>query len=394
MFIREQCTILQKRISEPNKFIQVIMGPRQVGKTTLITQFLSNLEIAHLFVSADDAMPQDVQWISQQWEAARIKQTFSKNKDFLLIIDEIQNIHNWSHEIKKNWDNDAKLGQPIKLILLGSSRLLLQQGLSESLAGRFETIPMFHWTYQEMNKAFGFSPEQYVWFGGYPGAATLIKDASRWKNYIKNSLIDATISRDILMLTRIDKPALIKHLFELGCRFSGQMLSYNKMLGQLQDAGNTTTLSHYLNLLDSSGLLSGLEKFSNQEVRVRSSSPKFQVMNNALLTVYSGNSFKEAIKQPALWGRHVESAIGAHLVNHSKISDIKLYFWRNGNNEVDFVIVKNKKVIAIEVKSGATIKTSGIKEFIQSFKNSKSILISPSGLTWQEFLLINPNDLF
>ena len=278
---------LTQRIEEQRNFIQVIVGPRQVGKTTMIIQLLKDTTISNTFESADAVLNSSSEWILQVWETARLKMKLSQETEHLLVIDEVQKIDNWSEIIKQQWDRDTREGTNIKVILLGSSRLLIQKGLTESLAGRFETLYMGHWSYAEMEAAFGWTIEQYVYFGGYPGSTSLIKDEQRWKNYIKDALIETSISKDILMLTRVDKPALLKRLFELGALYSGQILSYTKLMGQLQDAGNTTTLSHYLNLLSDAGLLGGIEKYSGTVLKTRSSSPKFQVFNNALLSAQS-----------------------------------------------------------------------------------------------------------
>ena len=275
--------------------------------------------------------------------------------------------------MKLLWDTDTQNKRQIKVILLGSSRLLLQQGLTESLAGRFESTYMGHWSFGEMKEAFGWNANQYAWFGGYPGSGDMITEEERWKNYIQHSLIETSISKDILMLTRVDKPALMKRLFELGCLYSGQILSYTKMLGQLQDAGNTTTLSHYLELLDTAGLLAGIEKYSPNAIRVRSSSPKFQVHNTALLSSQRGDTFKEVRSRPDEWGRIVESTIGAHLINHSLSEGFNLYYWRERNDEVDFIIEKKGKVIALEVKTTATrfnLRHDCLSKTISSQENS------------------------
>lgn len=391
---RPKIQLLEARINEPRKFIQVVMGPRQVGKTTLVTQLLKKAKIPHYFVSADTVANSDTVWIQQQWETARLKWKQSEAKEYLFVIDEIQKINNWSETIKLLWDEDTRKKHPIKIILLGSSRLLLQEGLTESLAGRFETTYLGHWSFKEMQKAFGWGVNQFVWYGGYPGSAELISDEERWKKYVYDSLIETSISKDILMLTRVDKPALMRRLFELGCLYSGQILSYNKILGQLLDAGNTTTLSHYLNLLDTAGLLAGVEKFAADKIRQRGSSPKFQVHNTALISAQRNETFSKILKQADQWGRMVESAIGAHLLNYSLTENFHLYYWRHSNHEIDFVIEKRGKVIGLEVKSGTKQKAGGMDAFKKEFNPDKVLLIGNSGLAWQEFLQINPNDLF
>ena len=393
MFERPHLQQIIKRMEEPRKFIQVIFGPRQVGKTTLVNQMVKKYSFGSSVVSADAIDAYNTYWLEQQWELARIKLTQSGGEDFLLVVDEIQKIDNWSEKVKSLWDQDTRNNLPLKVIVLGSSRLLIQQGLTESLAGRFETTFMSHWSYSEMLAAFGWNEEQYVYFGGYPGAASLISDQQRWKQYVRESLIETSISKDILMLTRVDKPALMKRLFKLSCTYSGQILSYNKMLGQLRDAGNTTTLSHYLTLLSTAGLVTGIEKYSSNIIRKKSSSPKFQVYNTALISALSNESFEDALQNPAIWGRLVESAVGAHLLNHSVSGDFALTYWREGNDEVDFVI-EQKKIIGIEVKSGAIHNTSGMAAFKKKFNPDKLVVIGNTGLPWQEFLQMKPEELF
>ena len=394
MFKRPQYQILKKRMKEPRKFLQVIIGPRQVGKTTLIKQYLEDTSLPFHFVSADNIPAENTSWIDQQWDTARLKKEALKTKEYLLVIDEIQKLSNWSEAIKNHWDSDTFNDINIKVVILGSSSLFLQKGLSESLAGRFELIQLNHWSYSEMHNAFGIIPDTFVWFGGYPGAVHLLKDEERWKEYIKNALIETTISKDILMMTRIDKPALLKRLFELSCLYSGQILSYTKMLGQLHDAGNTTTLSHYLNLLDSAGLICGLEKFALKNIRQRASSPKLLVQNTSFISALRDENFEQIRTQPDKWGRMVESAIGAHLINSSKQGRFKLFYWRDRNNEIDFVLKRKDKIIGLEIKSGYGKKTTGMNEFQKRFNPDKLLLIGSSGLPWQDFLLMDPELIF
>ncbi|MDD4439262.1 MAG: ATP-binding protein [Tissierellia bacterium] len=394
MFYRSYLETIKKRIQEPRKFIQVILGPRQVGKTTMITQLLSQLSVPNLYESADAIPVTNSAWLTQLWEAARLRIKVSGATEYLIVIDEIQKIDNWSEIVKQQWDKDTRERINIKVILLGSSRLLIQQGLTESLAGRFETMYLGHWTYTEMQEAFGWSIEQYVYFGGYPGSAILIDDEERWKNYIKDSLIETSISKDILMLTRVDKPALLKRLFELGSLYSGQILSYTKIIGQLQDAGNTTTLANYLKLLSDCGLLGGLDKYAGDIIRKRGSSPKFQVYNNALITSQANDTYEKAIINPELWGRLVESSVGTHLINNSIPERYNLYYWREGNHEVDFILEKGDKVIGLEVKSGMKAENTGMGVFVEKFHTEKVLLVGTGGIPYEEFLKINPRELF
>jgi uncharacterized protein len=395
MFQRIHFQQLSRRLVEPRAFMQVLVGPRQVGKTTLVEQLLSASDLPNYFISADGVPNSNASWLEQQWEVARQRFQQSGATEFILAIDEIQKISNWSETVKAQWDADARNGVALKVILLGSSRLLLQQGLTESLAGRFELTYLGHWSFAEMQKAFGWTANQFAWFGGYPGTARLVNEEQRWKKYVSDALVEPSISRDILSLSRVDKPALLRRLFEFGCLYSGQLLSYNKMLGQLLDAGNTTTLAHYLDLLDSAGLLCGLEKYAGDRIRQRLSSPKFQVHNTALIAAIHPSSFAEITNQPVNWGRIVESAVGAHLVNYARQEGFKLYYWREGNDEVDFVMEHRGKTVAIEVKSGSKYgNLAGMDAFKKQFEPNKLLLVGSTGLAWQEFLAINPIELF
>lgn len=388
--------ILLKRLKdEPRRFIQVVYGPRQVGKTTLVRQVMRELKYPAQLVAADAVPASDKLWIAQQWEAARFQQAKQADQPFLLVIDEVQKIDNWSEQVKAEWDKDSADEQDIRLVLLGSSRLMLQQGLTESLAGRFEATYLGHWSYREMKDAFGLTAEEFVWFGGYPGAITLKDDEDRWKSYVRDALLETSISKDILMLTRVDKPALMKRLFELGSSYSGQVLSFTKIMGQLTEAGNTTTLANYLELLNDAGLLGGLEKYSPNMVRKRASSPKFQVHNTAIMSGISDESLDSLLESPKIWGRWVESAVGAHLVNQVfKDKKLSLYYWKEGNDEVDFVLEYKKKVIGLEVKSGHTGRLTGLIAFKEKFNPDKALVIGSGGIPWQEFLQMDVSDLF
>ncbi len=394
MYERRHKKLILQRLQEPRRFIQVVYGPRQVGKTTMVRQLLKEVTTPVHFAASDAVGGADGVWIEQQWETARLKLKQAQAPSGLLIIDEIQKVEKWSEFVKRGWDQDTHNDTNLKVIILGSSRLLLQQGLTESLAGRFETHYMGHWSFTEMHDAFGMSDDEFVWYGGYPGAAALVHDEARWRAYVRDALIETSISRDILMLTRIDKPALIKRLFELGCLYSGQILSYTKMLGQLQGAGNTTTLSHYLNLLGTAGLLSGIEKFSPTVLRQRASSPKFQVHNTALLSAQASETFQQIRAAPEQWGRWIESVVGTHLLNASLAEDFRLFYWRQGNQEVDFVIEKNGKVIGLEVKSGVAGATGGMQAFRNQFSPHKVLLVGTAGMPWPEFLTYSPSELF
>lgn len=394
MIERTHLQIIINRLNEPRRFIQVIMGPRQVGKTTLASQLIKKTNVPAMYESADAIPAGNVQWLEQVWEAARVKMKMLGAGELILVVDEIQKVHGWSETVKRLWDEDSRANTELKVILLGSSRLLLQSGLTESLAGRFEILYMGHWSLSEMQKAFGWNANQYAWYGGYPGSAELIGDEDRWKQYVANSLIETSISKDILMLTRIDKPALLKRLFELGCLYSGQILSFTKIQGQMQDAGNTTTLTHYLDLLNTAGLLGGIEKYAADVIRKRASSPKFQVHNNALLGAQSAETLKSISGNPKEWGRIVESAIGAWLLSTAVSTGISIYYWRERDKEVDFILERGGKLVAIEVKSNGIENKKGIAEFRKLYPVTRILIVGKTGIPWEEFLTYNPLELF
>ena len=386
-FERQQAGTLAARLREPRRFLQVVAGARQVGKTTLVAQVLSRLDIPSVFISADEPTVGDTAWLAAQWERGRLAAAEAGEAGAVLVLDEVQKIPRWSETVKRLWDEDSRARRPLKVVLLGSAPLLMQQGLTESLAGRFEVVHLPHWSLAEMRAAFGFSLEEYLYFGGYPGAAPFIKDPRRWRRYLLDALIETTISRDVLLMTRVDKPALLRRLFELGCRYSGQVLSYTKMLGQLQDAGNATTLAHYLELLGGAGMLTGLQKYAGKAVRQRGSSPKLQVLNTALMTAQSGLSPDEARADREFRGRLVESAVGAHLANAAAGGGCDLFYWRERNREVDFVVRAGRAVIAIEVKSGrAPCAFPGLGAFAEAFKPKRTLLVGGDGISVEEFL--------
>ena len=394
MYKRAEYQLITERMKEPRRLIQVVMGARQIGKSTVVKQVLKDLDMPYQFFSADNVPATNSAWISDCWAAVRSLKESKGWGSVILVIDEIQKIANWSEVVKKEWDDDTFHDRNIKVLLLGSSRVLLEKGLSESLAGRFEEIRMSHWSYQEMKECFGFSLDQYMFYGGYPGAATLIGDEDRFSQYIQSAIIEATINKDILMDTPISKPALLRQTFELGAAYSGELLSLNKMLGSLQDAGNTVTLAGYINLLDESGLLCGLQKFSVDMARRRASIPKLQAYNNALKMVYSPLTFEQAILNRKAWGRIFESGIGAYLVSQAFVHRFEVFYWRERDAEVDFVLRKKGSVVAIEVKSNAEKRTDGLDKFRKLFNPQAAFIVGDGGISAEDFLSMDVRKLF
>ena len=394
MYKRLEYQTIKARLEEPKRFIQVVMGPRQVGKSTVVRQVLNDLEEPYQLFSADNVPTSNSAWVSNCWAATRTLMETKGYKTIILVIDEIQKIMNWSEVVKKEWDDDVFHDRQIKVLLLGSSRVLLEKGLSESLAGRFEEIRMTHWSYLEMKECFGYSLDQYVFYGGYPGAAALIADEERYQQYIQSSIIDATINKDILMDTPVGKPALLKQTFELSAAYSGQILSLNKMLGSLQYAGNTATLSGYLNLLNECGLLCGLQKYSIDMARRKASVPKLQVYNNALKTVYTPLSYEQAVLDRKEWGHIFESAVGAYIVSQAFAKRFEVFYWRERNDEVDYILRKKGIVVAIEVKSNAEKYTLGLNKFKELFNPKVAFVVGDGGISAEEFLSMDLNRLF
>jgi len=403
-FERNQIQILRQRLKEFPQFMVVVAGPRQVGKSFMVRQALRHLR-GH-FVSTDqpvdfaDATVMSVssatpgakptgEWLVTQWTRARAKaMALQEGELYVLAIDEIQKIPRWSEIVKGLWDDDRAGRIPLHIVLLGSSPWLMQKGLTESLAGRYETIPLSHWSYSEMQDAFDFSLEEFIYFGGYPGSAPLIRDENRWRNYVRGSLIRPNIEKDILLMTRVDKPALLKQLFDLGCgAYSGQIISLTKILGQLQDAGNTVTLTDYLHLLSQAGLLTGLQKYAGHEHRRRASPPKMNAHNTALMSAIGNYSFSESRQDRSYWGRLVESTVGAFLINNSP-DDYGVFYWRESPHEVDFIVTAGNKMLAIEVKTGSKpAQRTGLDVFCKKYPQTIPLIVGEGGIPIREFLI-------
>lgn len=386
MYNRKIFNELEHRLKAPRHLIQTVLGPRQVGKTTGVRAVLERLSCPFVMVSADEPILRDRDWLMQEWERARVLAESSGKA--ILAIDEIQKIENWSETVKALWDRDTAKQVPLAVVLLGSSTVLIEDGLSESLAGRFEVLQASHWSFNEVKEAFGLTVEEWAFFGGYPGPLSLRDHFARWSSYIRDSLIETTVSRDILMKARVEKPALLRRLFELSCLYSGQVLSLQKITGQLQDAGNISTLQHYLELLGRAGLVTGLSKYSSQPVRARASSPKLLALNTALRSALQTRSLAELKAAPQEWGRQMESAVGAHLMS-TREPLMSVHWWREGQFEVDYVLTWGDRVAALEIKTGAPrAGVSGLKEFCSRVPQARPWLIGGErGIPFEEFFL-------
>lgn len=396
MYQRRHLNILKSRMAEPRRRMQIVMGPRQVGKSTLVGQFTEGISVPFDFFAADGVNRFDSSWIPNKWQQVRMRMDIHSEQEHILIIDEVQKIRGWSEQVKKEWDEDSRSHRNLKVILLGSPRLLSQKGLEESLEGRFETIKMGYWDWQEMHEAFGFSMDEYVYFGGFPGLAPDIQDEDRWRNLMEDSIISPILTRDILEIEEIRNPALLRQVFELACIESAKELSLTKMQGTM-NSGTVPTIKNYLDILNKSMIVQPLQNYSPSRVKEKQSVPKMQVFNNAFRNRFGTFSFDEARVDPAEWGRLVESAVGAHLANRAMTDDYELFYWRNERRqECDYVLRKGQALVAIEVKSGSVDKTVGFEKFKEQFadKVTAAFIVGPNALPLDDFFIMDLKSLF
>ncbi len=398
--------------------IIAVIGPRQVGKTTIALQArqqLPGLGFTCQYISFDNPRLNSPNWPEDEnisdatqiekfanpktlvdiWENAR-KASLRSLRGQVLFLDEIQLIPQWSNYVKGLWDRDRREGYPLHVVILGSAVWQMLVGRNESLTGRFRELSVQHWSLPEMAKVFGLTTEQFMFYGGYPASWPDESERSRfdyWSEYILKTIVGSVIGRDILLLKQIRKPALMRQLVDIAPRYSGQIMAYNKFLGLLQDRGNATTVKHYLNLLSDAGLITTLFRYTANPHLGIASPPKFNVLNTALMTAPSGYSFQEAQIERSFWGRIVESAVGAHLCN-TRGSATRIHYWRdkNGEHEVDFVISRGPHLIGIEVKSGTKQTHHGLDAFKDRFPYAKTMIVGPGGFPFNEFLSLTTDE--
>lgn len=351
---------LTSRLGGNDGLIQVILGPRQVGKTTTILKLIDEqYKDVSRYVSADTVFNPGAAWLRGEWQNA-----IEKNQ--ILFIDEIQKIDNWSEAIKALYDETKRAKKKIKCVLLGSSSLAIQSGLTESLTGRFQLINAYHWNYKESHQAYGLNFEEYVRYGGYPGSYRFIH-TDDWNDYVLNSIINTVIEKDILLYHAVKKPALFKQAFEIIVSYPAQEISYAKLLGQLQDGGNTDLIKYYLELYQGAFLIKILEKYSEKVIKIKASSPKIIPLAPCIPYIQTRTAYDAEVK-----GRIFELMVGAQLVRTNE----QLYYWREGKFEVDYVLKSGSKVFAIEVKSGKKRSERGLEEFKKRFKKARGIIIN------------------
>ena len=374
MYERSQVRDIADRMGETDPLMQIVCGPRQTGKSTMIAQALSHCMLPAHSVSADDVLNPDVEWVRSEWQQAR-NLARVEGGPCILAIDEVQKVEGWPNAVKGLWDADRREGREVRVVLSESSSLLLHKGAEDSLQGRYELIRSPHWSLREMADAFGYTLDDFLFFGGYPGAARFRADEGRWLRYMRDSIIEPTIAKDVLSLSEVRKPALMRALFEIGATFSAQELSYNKMLGQLTDAGNTTTLAAYLDLLGKANVLRGLEKYHPKPLNARKSSPRLMVYDTSLMTAAAGRARELVLSDGELRGHLVESAVGAYLLARSAEEGFEVRWWREGNDEVDFVLSGSGRLSAIEVKSGRTKSQGGMRSFLSKYPEALRIVV-------------------
>lgn len=398
-FQRAYLEALTKHFDMSRPPIQVILGPRQVGKTTAILEYLKKWNGPTSYHTADQVSPPDALWLEERWQEARSQ--LSGQARGLLVFDEVQKIPRWSEVVKKCFDEDQRKNLSLCIVLLGSSSLLVQRGLSESLAGRFEIVHFPHWSFEECRKCFGISFEEYVFYGGYPGAWRVFldsnRDEERWAAYVRESLIETVLNKDILLLTPVTKPALFRQVFHLSCMHPAEIFSLNKMLGQLQDAGNASTVASYLKLLDAATLLKPLERFSGNRLRQKVSSPKLILLNNALINASVQRKFEDARKDAMLWGRLVENAVGASLVNNNAGQGMGIFYWRARDHEMDFVIESGSKILGVEVKSGfGKPAQESVTAFLKKYSEAKVVAVTQKGgdIPPEKFVTMSTDEVF
>lgn len=387
MYERSFVTTLSDRLRESRRFIQVVIGPRQTGKSTGVSQALGKLSAPVVEYVFDRPRDRRSAKLEEIWGQAR--EMLGSSPEVILSLDEIQKVPDWSSTVKFLWDEDTRRGNNIKVVATGSSALTLRGGMAESLKGRFEEIASTQWTLAECRDAFGYSLDDFLFFGGYPGAAALKDEPDRWFAYMHDSIIEPTITQDVLEMETVKKPALLRALFEIGAMYSAREISYRKLLGQLDDRGNTEVISHYLDLLSHAGLLSGLRKYDEKPLRSKTSSPRLLVHDTSLMTAASEEDAEALFANPAQKGHLIETAAGAYLLERSRQEHFSVRWWRDRNDEVDFVITKGRKRTAIEVKGGHTRRTKGLGAFVEKYPGTYVLIVGAESCPLEEFLLGN-----
>ena len=376
--IRGLAEVIRARIDEKRPLIQVVLGPRQVGKTTALQTALNQ---RGFYASADYPTPLPYTVLEEWWQKALT------HPDKILAIDEIQKIPGWSEVLKKLWDRSDRI---LKVVVTGSSALLVEKGLKETLAGRFELIRAEHWNFAEARDIFGLSLESFIDFGCYPGSVSLMYNPERWSQYVRDSIVEPALGRDILQLHPVDRPALLRQIFGVAVSLPCQIVSLQKLQGQLQGKGALTTLQHYLRLLSDAYLVSSVEKYHTSPFRSKKSSPKLLIHDNGLI-----RAFRRPVSDtltPEERGRYFENAVGARFLE----AGWNIFYWKERELEVDFVVLSPEgKKMAVEVKTSETTlkELAGLLKFCQVHPDFEPCLLSLQGQHFQNITSLSWNEI-
>lgn len=356
-----QLNSIMDLVNKREGHIHVLVGPRQVGKTTTVKQLSENSGLVSKYISADGEVSRPKSWLSLQWQMS-----LGEGVE-LLIIDEIQKVENWAEEAKRFWDQRGESSP--RLILLGSSSLSLHRGLSESLTGRYILHRVYHWDFESSQKLLNeLDLKKYLEHGGYPGSYEFIENKFEWLSFVKDSIITPVIEKDILSMVHVKSPALFRQSFDLICSYASQEISYTKLLGQLQDKGNTDLVKNYIKLFEAAFLVKSLEKYSGKIIKKRSSSPKLYPLAPALYSQAIDMQFDEEY-----YGHAFELFILMELLKFPG----SVYYWRERSYEVDFILEIGNKLIAVEVKyTSLPESTKGLEEFVTKFENVVPLIIN------------------
>jgi predicted AAA+ superfamily ATPase len=401
---QEECRkTLEARLNEkaPGK-IQLLTGPRQVGKTDTLLKLAKKFHETAIYTAADSPESALPGYWERLWQSAF---EMEKAKGVaILLIDEVQHLPDWSIRLKGEWDKVLREGLKIYLVASGSSSLHLGRGSKESLAGRIERLTITHWSAAMLKKAFKLPKNEaiirIVTRGSYPGSMVFYNDLQRWSAYIRDAIIDPAISHDIFSLTEVRRPALLKQVFALSAASPAQIVSLNKLQGQLQDKGALDTISHYLSLLEDSFLIAALDKHTAKPIRSRSAPPKLVVLNNALLAVMDQRGIPNKKNDPERFGNWVENAVLAFCWNSGQ----QVSYWRDDTYEVDGVIDGPWGSFAIEVKTSSFIERDliGLLEFTRQYPKYAPLVVCDEkdvprakkmnlkAVSWQNFLYSGP----
>lgn len=389
-FLRPMTRELLKRLGEGAALPQIVIGPRQIGKTTAIGQTVGSLSgkgFAAVLADADAMAAPPEKWVVEHWRKAHA--LAGTGKPTILAFDELQKVPGWSEIVKREFDvsQRSNAGPRPRIVISGSSALLVSKGMRESMAGRFELIRFPHWGLAEERAAFAVDIETHVALGGYPRRREFLPDTGRFLDYVRDSIIESVLSKDLLLLNPVDKPVLLRRLFEFACHHPAEVVSLQKMLGQLTDKGNVTTIAHYLDLLAAAFLVTPIQKYSPEILRIRSSSPKLIVMAQALLAAVQDKKPDALARDREQYGRWVENAVGAHLLR----SGLEVFYWRDRDREIDFVARKGRAVMAVEVSVSPKKHTpDSLKRLARKIGIARSVVVGPQGVALESFLLRDP----